>query len=695
MEYTSIVILIVLHSVVALYYTKDNIVHWVKDTFLGNDSDISAGSSNSRDLLQVIKENNKNYLVVYASQTGTAEDYAKRFAKDLTNKLNLNVLCIDVEDYDMNQLTELDRNIMLTIVISTYGEGDFPDGGFEWENDLKNLGNSDFEGIKFNIFGLGNSTYEFFNGAAKNAKKYMLNAGATIIGTFGEADDGKGTTDEDYLTWKDSNIDEISKLLNVAKTNSNNFRPSFKLTILNDINNNIALGEPTINLLPNKITSSTNTKHDINNPLIAQIVETNELFQNNTPDSNNTTINNRNCIHTEFDITGTNLNYQTGDHLAIWPSNANEKVDQFLQILHLNPDLIFNLTSDDKTLELPFPAPTTIGNAVRYYLEITGPISRDFFKSLIEFAPKDIKQYMINLSNDKVTFNEEIINKKLNLADILNNLTNGEPWKNVPWEFLLENLPKLLPRYYSISSSNKLDPNRIHVTSIVENSLNLNTGERVLGVTTNLLRNISMVKNNSNVKILPITYNLNGPRNLYQDFKLPIHVRHSNFKLPQNLSTPIIMIGPGTGIAPFRGFVRDRIATMNELTTNNSNQDIEMGKMLLFYGCRDENDFLYSDEWPQYSKTLDNKFQMHLAFSRVTDKKIYVQDKIRENQKNVFELIRQGAYIYICGDAAHMAHDVQIAIQEIISNEKQISMDDADEIIKMMKVNGTYLEDVW
>lgn len=685
MEYTSIVILVVLHAAVALYYTAGDIVSWFKDKFMGSDDGINAGSSNSRDLLQVLTENNKNYLVIYASQTGTAEDYAKRFAKELTNKLNLNVLCIDVEDYDMNQLCDLDRNIMITFIISTYGEGDLPDSAYEWELDLKNWNNSELDNVKFNLFGLGNSTYEFFNGAAKKLDKYLNNAGATRIGTMGEADDGKGTTDEDYLNWKDSIIDEISKNLNVEKSDSIVFKPSFNLIILQD-DSNISLGEPTVNLLPNNISSNINKKHDINNPLITPIVETFELFKNDTTTS-------RNCIHTEFDISDSNLSYETGDHLAVWPSNANEKVDQFLKIFNLNPNLIFTLESIDKTLELPFPVPTTIDSAVRYYLEITGPISRDFFKSLTEFAPSNIKSKMVALANDKDLYNIEIVNKKLNLADILTNFTNGEPWKNVPWEFLLENLPKLLPRYYSISSSNKLDSNRIHITSIVENSLNLDTGERVLGVTTNLLRNISMVKNNLNTKTLPVTYNLDGPRNLYSNFKLPIHIRHSSFKLPKDLSVPIIMVGPGTGISPFRGFIRDRIAVLKNSTP--PNQINEMGQMQLFYGCRDENDFLYSNEWQEYSKLLDTTFQMHVAFSRITDKKIYVQDKINENAKTVFDSISKGAHIYVCGDATRMARDVQLTLQKILSDEKQISMDDADEMIKMMKVNGIYHEDVW
>ena len=165
-----------------------------------------------------------------------------------------------------------------------------------------------------------------------------------------------------------------------------------------------------------------------------------------------------------------------------------------------------------------------------------------------------------------------------------------------------------------------------------------------------------MAQNNVNIAEtnLPVHYDLNGPRNLLANYKLPVHVRRSNFRLPSNPSTPVIMIGPGTGVAPFRGFIRERV-TFLDLQKKGGN-NISLGKHLLFYGSRNTDDFLYQEEWPEYAKKLDGSFEMVVAHSRLPNtKKVYVQDKLKDYEDQVFEMINNGAFIYVCGDAKGMA----------------------------------------
>lgn len=669
MNSTDLMILAVILLVVLIYLKLDTL----KELFSSNDSDISVANGGSNDIVQLMRDNDKNYLVLFASQTGTAEDYAKRFAKELKSKFNLNVLCKDVEHTDLENLHELPSDIVVSFFVSTYGEGDFPDSAVMFE---QYLNSAQLPDLKFTAFGLGNNTYEFFNMAAKKTLKMLLAAGATLIGELGEGDDGKGTTEEDYLSWKEAIFDSLHEHINLSETN-NGFKSSFNFTYLDSIDDNTYLGELTEDYLPHrKVKNVANIKH----PLIAKITASKELFKSVG----------RNCIHTEFDISGSSIKYETGDHVAVWPFNANEKVEQFMSTFGLDPKKIFNMTPSDSTMKAPFPCPTTIETAVRYYLEITGPVSRETLSVLSEFAPNNIKQYVINLSKDKEGFAKEITAKKFNLADALLFLSQGEPWSQVPWECLVETLPVITPRYYSISSSSNADPTKIHVTSIVENSPNDVTGSPTLGVTTNLLRNVSLHMNSpESTKILPVQYDIMGPRNLYGGNSLPIHVRHSAFKLPTDISVPVILIGPGTGVAPFRGFVRDRVHSVT------SGESSNMGKIMLFYGCRDENDYLYEEEWPQYSTQLDGKFEMIVAFSRISNKKCYVQHKLKERQNDVLALLNQGANVYVCGDAARMAKDVQHTICEMIAQDKGVSIEDASEIVKAMKVNGKYQEDVW
>ncbi|CCF58297.1 hypothetical protein KAFR_0E01430 [Kazachstania africana CBS 2517] len=653
----------------------------IKSFLSFDDSSVTIHSS-SRDIAAVLEENDKNYLVLYGSQTGTTEDYARKFSKELAAKFGLNVMCVDVENYDFDTLNELPDNVLVSLFFSTYGEGDFPDGAVNFEEFLNSASDDTLNNVKFTLFGFGNSTYEFFNGAAEKALKGLTAAGATLIGRMGEADDGKDSTDEDYLTWKEEIFDELKNYLNLDEQDSG-FKASFELTKLNSVDNGTSLGEPSIKYLPaNKLSYNSDGQQmgpfDPSHPYISPIVKSHELFKSLD----------RNCIHTEFDISDSDMTYTTGDHLAIWPSNAVEKVDQFLSVFNLLPDTVFNLKPHDSTIDLPFPCPTTIGAAVKHYIEITGPISRQSFSLLAEFAPKEIKEYVAKLAKDKDAFHKEITSKNFNLADALYYLSQGKPWTEVPWEFLLETIPHLQPRYYSISSSSKSEPTVVHVTSIVENTSNPLTGSPTVGVTTNLLRNIQMAKSSQNTKLLPVTYDLNGPRNLFADYKLPIHVRHSAFKLPNDLSVPVIMIGPGTGVAPFRGFVRERVHLME------SGQPTS-GKMMLFYGSRDETDFLYENEWPEYSQKLDGSFEMVVAFSRTQKEKIYVQHKMQERKKDIYDLLDKGAHVYVCGDASRMAKDVQKTIAEILVEFRNVSEPTASEIIKNMKLAGKYQEDVW
>lgn len=568
----------------------------IKELLSSDDS--IAVNSDSRDIVQTLRDNNKNYLVLFGSQTGTAEDYAKKFAKELSAKFSLNVMCADVEKYDLQNLNDLPSKVVVSFFISTYGEGDFPDGAVPLEDYLNNLDAGDLENVRYTLFGLGNSTYEFFNGAGKKAHKLLNDAGATIVGTYGEADDGAGTTDEDYLSWKDSLLEVLKTELSLDE-HEQKFEPNFQYSVLEDgVTDKVSLGEPTAQYLPSEqLTFSPDGRQtgpfDASHPYIAPIVKTKELFKSQD----------RNCIHAEFDLSGSNLKYSTGDHLALWPSNSDEKVEQFLSCFGLNPNEVFNLKPLDPTIKSPFPVPTTIGAAVRHYLEITGPVSRQFFSSIIQFAPnEELRDRLNEISKDKDEFAKEITVKYLNLTDALLYLSNGAKWSSVPWNFLVESVPHLQPRYYSISSSSLSEKQTITVTAIVENMPNPTSehAEPVTGVATNLLRHIQLSQNKQDIASsgLPVHYDLSGPRKLFSPFKLPIHVRRSAFRLPSNPATPVIMIGPGTGVAPFRGFVRDRVKFVEQQS------NVTLGKHILFYGSRDQNDYLYQEEWPEYSKKL-------------------------------------------------------------------------------------------
>lgn len=658
------------------------IAYFARNKLFPNDNSAgfitNTGGVSSRDLLETLKSNDKNAVVFFGSQTGTAEDYASKLAKELSSKFGLKVLTADLADYDYDNLGEIDNNVLVFFLLATYGEGEPTDNAVDFFNFLENEADT-LSTLRYTVFGLGNSTYEFYNAMGKQADEKLEQLGAERFAEYGQGDDGNGTMDEDYLAWKDAVIDSLRNNLSLEEHESK-YEPVLKLSLSDSLSYDddiVSNGEPSEAYISQK-GEITKGPFDHTHPYLSAINKSRELF--NSKD--------RSCIHAEFDLSPSNLRYSTGDHIAIWPSNADQHVETFLKAFDLTDkaQVVFDLTALDSTVHIPFHTPITFGAVVRHHLEITGSVSRQFFLSIAQFAPNlETKEKIQAIGNDKALFAEKIHHKKFNIANALLFLSEGQPWTDVPFEFLIESVPHLQPRYYSISSSSLSEKTTVHVTAVVEHE---KVGDQLItGVVTNLLRHIELEQNNELAQPV-VTYDLKGPRGSFSKYKLPVHIRRSTFKLPSNPQTPVILIGPGTGIAPMRGFVRERVAQKKN--------GEKIGQTLLFFGCRTEHeDFLYKEEWPEYAQALGDVFEMETAFSRASDKKVYVQHKIAERAEQINQLLESGAFIYVCGDASKMARDVQSTLIKIVAEQRKVSEERASEIVRSLKVQNRYQEDVW
>lgn len=671
-------VIVTLVVAVAAYFAKNQFLSKPQDTgFLSNDG---AGGS-SRNILETLKKNNKNTLLLFGSQTGTAEDYANKLSRELHSRFGLNTMVADFADYDFDNFGDITDDILVFFIVATYGEGEPTDNADEFHTWLTDEADT-LSTLRFTVFGLGNSTYEFYNAIGRKFDQLLEEKGGERFAEYGEGDDGTGTLDEDFLSWKDGVFDSLKNNLNYEEKELK-YEPNVKLTERDDLtvdDSNVSLGEPNKKYINSQGVDLSKGPFDHTHPYLAKITKTKELF--NSKD--------RNCVHVEFDISDSNLKYSTGDHLAVWPSNSDENIKQFLKCFGLEDkeNTVIELKALDSTYSIPFPSPITYGAVIRHHLEISGPISRQLFLSIAGFAPnEETKATLTRIGNDKQEFASTITRRKFNIADALLFASKGKAWVDVPFEFIIENVQHLTPRYYSISSSSLSEKQLINITAVVEAEVE-SDGRAVTGVVTNLLKNIEIEQNNTNETPV-VHYDLNGPRNKFSKFKLPVHVRRSNFKLPKNTTTPVILIGPGTGVAPLRGFVREKVQQVKN--------GVNVGKTILFYGCRNEHDdFLYKQEWSEYASVLGDKFEMFNAFSRQDpSKKVYVQDKIVENYKIVNELLNNGATIYVCGDASRMARDVQAAIAKIVAKDRDISQESATELVKSWKVQNRYQEDVW
>lgn len=588
-----LIVLTILLIGTAAYFTKGTYWAVPKDPYAGSYSSANgAKAGKTRNILEKMDETGKNAVVFYGSQTGTAEDYASRLAKEGSSRFGLKAMVADLEDYDYENLDTFPEDKIAMFVLATYGEGEPTDNAVDFfefvsgeDVSFSNGGGPEDRPLgkmKFVAFGLGNNTYEHYNAMVRKVDTALVKLGATRISAAGEGDDGAGTMEEDFLAWKEPMWTELAEKMNLEEREAV-YEPVFGITEREDMDANtsdVYLGEPN----KNHLEGTSKGPYNSHNPYIAPIVESREVF----------TVKDRNCLHMEIDVSGSNLNYQTGDHIAVWPTNAGKEVDRFLHILGLTErrHMVISVKGLDPTAKVPFPTPTTYDAAIRYHMEVCGPVSRQFVASLAPFAPDErSKDEMARLGEDKEYFKEKVSSQYLNIAQVLERVCET-PWAAVPFSIMIESIQKLQPRYYSISSSSLVQKTKISITAVVEEikvpGLKPNI---VKGVTTNYLLALKQ-KQHGEPHPDPhgLTYAITGPRNKYDGVHVPVHVRHSNFKLPSDPSKPIIMVGPGSGVAPFRGFIQERAAQAKAGET--------VGKTILFYGCRKPTeDFLYKDEW--------------------------------------------------------------------------------------------------
>lgn len=342
-------------------------------------------------------------------------------------------------------------------------------------------------------------------------------------------------------------------------------------------------------------------------------------------------------LHLELDLNGSGLQYEVGDALAVIPENRDVDVQRVLAASGLSA----NVQLGDKSL----------ADALKTDFDITSLTSRIAGK-YNDLAGNKKLEKLLDKEN-KEAFSEWVWGRQL--VDLLEEF----PCKNLTAESLTGILRKMAPRLYSIASSPKAHENEVHLT-IAAVRYDAHGKDRV-GVASTYVAD--MVDSGD---------------------KVPVYVHsNKNFRLPEDPSKPVIMIGPGTGIAPFRAFVEERAATGAG------------GKNWLFFGDQHYSyDFLYQLEWQDHLKegSLD---RLDVAFSRDQPDKVYVQHKLKEAASEIYQWIEEGAYLYVCGDANRMAHDVNTALIEIISEEGGKSMEDAEAFLGDLKKTKRYQRDVY
>ena len=528
--------------------------------------------------------------------------------------------------------------------------------------------------LRYAAFGLGNKNYKFYNRVIDVVVEGLDRLGANALMPLGKADDSNGGTDEDFTEWKQSVFTMFREKLGFEER-PEQYEPTLK--VVEDISLDIIdlnLGEPVKARATKKGAAAIS-------PIQALPVKVAKKLLNTTD---------RNCLHLELDTSEfPELKYKTGDHLAVWPSNPTSEVQRLVIAMGLQghtqtPLLIQSL---DPSVQVTVSSPTTWEALLQYYLEICAPVPREIVLALAQFAPSESSKITLKqLGEDKDAYHEFCSKMHVTLGRLLESVcsTPGS-WSNLPLSFVLESLPTLSPRHYSISSSSIVSPKQISITVATSSEDSPTHATPIPGLTTDYL--LAIEQNKRHEPISGPTYDLSGPNNaLGRGEKLFAHIRKSKFRLPTLAKNPIVMIASGSGIAPFRGFIaeRSRIATIGR----------EVGKSFLFFGCRSPDDYLYQDELKELE--IPNKFvEIVPAFSRASEKKCYVQDRLKERAEEVLRLLlEENAYFYICGSAA-MARDVAASLCACLRQRKGWSESELREWSESMRKSHRWQEDVW
>ena len=347
-------------------------------------------------------------------------------------------------------------------------------------------------------------------------------------------------------------------------------------------------------------------------------------------------------LHLELCLAGSGLEYLPGDSMAIVPTNSPEIVGQVIEAGEFDAG---------ETGELKGGKTKPLGEAFATDLNITG-ITKNVLKKYNAFAQSEKIETLLNPEN------KAALDDYLRGREVIDMLTDF-PVPGLAASNFCGTLRKLLPRLYSIASSPKAHPGEVHLTVAV-------------------LRYHSHGRDREGV-CSPYTAD-----RVDEGAHMPVFLQYAkNFKLPEDGATPIIMVGPGTGIAPFRAFVEERAATG------------ATGKSWLFFGDQHSaTDYLYGDEWERC--LADGRLsRIDLAFSRDQAEKVYVQHRMLEHSAELYTWLRNGAVFYVCGDASRMAKDVHEALITIGEQEGGKSREEAEAWVKQLKADKQYLRDVY
>ncbi|KAK1565897.1 uncharacterized protein LY79DRAFT_585157 [Colletotrichum navitas] len=614
----------------------------------------------TRDIGERVRESEACFVILWGSQSGTAENLSHRLGRDIQQQFKSKVIVSDLSDYDPSTLANVSDHVVLVLVMSTYGEGDPSHNAQDFVSFYTSNNSNTLSHLRFAAFGCGNSSYQYFNKAIHDTASALERCGARAILPVGEGDEASRTTHEDFHEWKDSLFSCLVSQCNLSKHDAG-YQPTVRITLespSDDKAHEASISKP--------------KKGTTNLP----ITMSRSVSRYDDPA--------RSCVFVTLDLARhPQIKYRTGDHIAVWPCNPEHEVDRLLRVLgrESQRNHCLRIESNDELVDLGVPATTTLHELISRHLDICAQVPRETVLALAQMASKlEVKMELQRISDSKETYSNFLEGNYLTLARLMDYTLALHPdatWDSLPLSFVIDHTPPMQPRLYSIASSSIVEPRQVSlVVSVKPQAVPRCPDTLIHGVASTYLRDTQL--------------------NYSEGRLIQAEIRRSSFKMPFNPQTPIVMVAAGTGIAPFRAFVheRARLASIGRA----------VGPMLLFFGCQNQSDCLFFDEFAELASKHASQFPLRIytAFSRPVscdsgplEQKAYVQDKLFDHRQSVMKnMLEEDAALYVCGSTT-MAKGVREVLLQTAMSMRQWSSSEAEQWRQERKKASRWQEDVW
>ncbi|XP_006163374.1 NADPH-dependent diflavin oxidoreductase 1 isoform X7 [Tupaia chinensis] len=573
-------------------------------------------------------------LVLFGSQTGTAEDVAERLGREARRRhFGCRVLALDAYP-----VVDLIKEPLVVFVCATTGQGDAPDNMKNFWRFIfrKSLPPTSLCRMDFAVLGLGDSSYTKFNFVAKKLHRRLLQLGASALLPL-------CLGDEQHELGADAAIDPWlrdlwERVLGLYPMPDGLTEISPGVPLPSRFTMQLLQGAPSeCSQEPHMACASPGGPPSESKPFLAPVVSNQRVtspshFQD--------------VRLIEFDISGSGISFTAGHVVLIQPSNSARHVQKFCQVLGLNPDQYLTLQPREPGITCPprLPQPCSLRHLVSQHLDIASVPRRSFFELLACLSPHELERGKL-LELSSMEGQEERLQyctrPRRTILEVLCDFPHTA--SAIPLDYLLDLIPPIRPRTFSIASSLLAHPSRLQIlVAVVQYQTRLKEPRR--GLCSSWLASLDPGQA--------------GP------VQVPLWVQPGSLTFPEMPDTPVVMVGPGTGVAPFRATVQERVA---QGRTGN----------FLFFGCRwRDRDFYWEAEWRRLEQT--GYLTLFTAFSREQEQKVYVQQRLREQGPLVWELLdRRGASFYLAGNAKSMPEGVLEALTSIFQEEGGLSGPDA------------------